>query len=181
MLPLVILVGLVVAFWVGLHRNPTLVPSPLIGKPAPAFDLPSLANPDQRITSEVLKGQVSLVNVWASWCVACREEHPVLMAFSQQHELPIIGLDYKDQRDSATQWLDKLGDPYTTVAFDADGKVGLDWGVYGAPETYLVDADGVIRCKHIGPVTPDYLNDTLVPMVKSLRAGQIPDPARCRM
>lgn len=172
LLPLIALVVFLVLagfLAVGLHRDPREVPSPLIGKPAPAFNLPQLAQPDQRLSPQDLRGQVWLLNVWASWCVACQAEHPVLVAFAKQGVVPLYGLNYKDQRDDALAWLQRFGDPYKLSLSDTAGLVGIDYGVYGVPETFVIDQRGVIRHKHIGPVTPDVLQDTLLPLVEKLR------------
>lgn len=153
---------------VGLTRDPREIPSPLIDKPAPDFSLPSLDTPGQRISARDLRGQVWVLNVWASWCVACRIEHPLLVEFSGQKVVPIYGLNYKDKRDDAIAWLGKFGNPYTRSLSDTDGVVGIDFGVYGVPETFVIDKQGVIRFKQIGPVTPEVLRDTIVPLVKKL-------------
>ena len=169
--PLLIFVVLLVFLWVGLSLNPREVPSPLIGKPAPAFQLGRLDDPARIISEKDLRGQVWLLNVWASWCVACMEEHPVLVQFSRAGVVPIYGLNYKDQREAAQAWLAKNGNPYTTSIADLDGKVGIDYGVYGVPETFLIDKAGVIRYKRIGPVTPKILNDQIMPLIKQLQAS----------
>ena len=169
--PLLVFVVLLMFLWVGLSLNPREVPSPLIGKPAPAFQLGRLDDPAHTVTEKDLRGQVWLLNVWASWCVACMEEHPVLVEFSRAGVVPIYGLNYKDQREAAQAWLAKNGNPYTTSIVDLDGKVGIDYGVYGVPETFLIDKAGVIRYKRIGPVTPKVLNDQILPLVKQLQAS----------
>jgi len=172
LIPLVLVVGLVAIFWVGLHRDPRAVPSPLIGKPAPAFSLSTLKQASRQITNQDLKGQVSLVNVWASWCMSCREESPVLMALARRNVVPIIGLDYKDQRAPAMKWLKNHGDPYSVIGFDSSGNVGINWGVYGVPETFVVDKQGVIRLKHVGPLTNKVINRQILPLVAKLRAAR---------
>jgi len=168
-IPLGVFVALVVLLAVGLTRNPAEVPSPLIGKPAPEFSVPSLADPGRMIGSEDLKGQVTIVNVWASWCAACRDEHPLLMELAARKIVPIVGLDYKDTRDEGLAWLRRFGDPYDSIAFDGDGRVGLDWGVYGVPETFVLDRNGVIRHKHIGPITRESVQKTLLPLIERLK------------
>jgi cytochrome c biogenesis protein CcmG/thiol:disulfide interchange protein DsbE len=155
---------------VGLNLNPREVPSPLIGKPAPAFELARLDDPTQRITHADLKGQVWILNVWASWCVACRQEHPLLVDFAKRNPVPLYGLNYKDKRDDAIRWLTNFGNPYTRSLSDTDGLVGIDFGVYGVPETFVIDKQGVIRMKHIGPVTPEVLRDDIIPLVRKLGA-----------
>jgi cytochrome c biogenesis protein CcmG/thiol:disulfide interchange protein DsbE len=169
LLPLAIFILLVGFLAVGLQLNPREVPSPLVGKPAPAFDLPVLHQPDKRFVPGDMRGKVWLLNVWASWCVSCREEHPVLMELSKRGVMPILGLNYKDKGDDATAWLKQFGNPYQLSAVDADGRIGIDYGVYGVPETYLIDADGVIRYKQIGPLTQAILEQKVLPMAKALR------------
>ena len=164
-----IFTGLVVLLAVGLNLNPREVPSPLIGKPAPAFQLPLLQEPDKTIAAKDQLGKVWLLNVWASWCVACREEHPVLVEYSKQSgAAPLYGLNYQDQRADGLRWLERYGNPYRASFFDADGKVGIDYGVYGVPETYVIDKKGVIRYKRIGPITPELLQNTVLPLVREL-------------
>ena len=155
---------------VGLNLNPREVPSPLIGKPAPAFELARLDDPAQRITREDLKGQVWILNVWASWCVACRQEHPLLVDFAKRSPVPLYGLNYKDKRDDGLGWLQRFGNPYKASLYDIDGRVGIDFGVYGVPETFVIDKQGVIRFKQIGPVTPEVLRDQIEPLLKQLNA-----------
>lgn len=168
LIPLAVFAIMVVFLGVGLTLDPKEVPSPLLGKPAPSFTLPEVSQPDISFTQERLKGQVSLVNVWASWCVSCRQEHPVLVDLSRKGIVPIYGLNYKDERNTALAWLSRLGNPYTASAFDADGKVGIEWGVYGVPETFVIDRSGTIRYKHTGPVTPEALEKTLLPLIREL-------------
>jgi cytochrome c biogenesis protein CcmG, thiol:disulfide interchange protein DsbE len=156
---------------VGLDRNPREVPSPLIGKPAPTFALATLHEPQRTITTQSLRGQPWILNVWASWCVACREEHPLLVAFAKRKSVALYGLNYKDQRDAGIRWLNALGNPYDASLFDADGRLGLDFGVYGVPETFVVDAQGVVRYKHIGPLTPAVLENKIEPLLKTLQTG----------
>ena len=169
-LPALVLIALVALFARGLFLDPTVVPSPLIGKAAPAFSLPTLADGKQTITQAEFQGKVSLLNVWGSWCVACRDEHPVLMQFAAGHVIPIYGLDYKDDRQAALDMLAKHGNPYATIAYDASGDVTINWGVYGAPETFLLDKRGIIRKKYIGPLTPELIRDDLMPRIQALRA-----------
>jgi cytochrome c biogenesis protein CcmG/thiol:disulfide interchange protein DsbE len=153
----------------GLDRDPRQVPSPLIGKPAPAFSLPQLEQAGQW-SAESMRGQVWLLNVWASWCVSCRQEHPVLVDLAKSGVVPIYGLNYKDQREEALRWLEQWGDPYKLSIMDPKGMTGIDYGVYGVPETYVIDKTGVIRYKQIGPLTPEILRDTILPLVKKLNA-----------
>jgi cytochrome c biogenesis protein CcmG/thiol:disulfide interchange protein DsbE len=167
--PLIVFIVLVGFLAVGLKLDPREVPSPFIGKPVPAFKLPQLAEPDKSLGSADLKGQVSLLNVWASWCVSCRQEHPLLVKLAKQNILPIYGLDYKDQREDGLGWLQHLGNPYAASAFDADGKVGIDLGVYGVPETFVVDKQGIIRHKHTGPITEEAWQSTLLPLIVKLQ------------
>ena len=168
LIPLAAFLALAVILAVGLKRDPREVPSPLIGKPAPAFALPRLDDPSKTVRLEDMRGKVWILNVWASWCVACREEHPLLMAFAKKGLVPIYGLDYKDERADATAWLARFGNPYDASLVDADGRVGIDFGVYGVPETFVIDRDGVIRLKHIGPLTPDVLATKIEPLLKQL-------------
>jgi cytochrome c biogenesis protein CcmG/thiol:disulfide interchange protein DsbE len=169
LLPLGIFIVLVALLAVGLNLNPREVPSPLVGKPAPVFSLPQLHAVDKTFSPQEMQGKVWLLNVWASWCVSCREEHPVLVEFAKSPEaIPVVGLNYKDKREDGQRWLARFGDPYTLSAFDADGRVGIDYGVYGVPETYLIDKAGIIRFKQIGPITPEVLQKTILPLVKEL-------------
>jgi cytochrome c biogenesis protein CcmG/thiol:disulfide interchange protein DsbE len=161
---------LVAFLGIGLRLNPREVPSPLIGKPAPAFELARLDRPDQTIGPKDLAGKVWLLNVWASWCVSCRQEHPLLNDLAREGIAPIVGLNYKDGREDGLRWLREWGDPYFVSAFDADGRVGIDYGVYGVPETFVIDKSGTIRHKHIGPLTPEAIRDKLVPLVRQLDA-----------
>ncbi len=170
LLPLGLFMVLVGFLAVGLTRDPREVPSPLIGKPAPGFALTHLDNAARTVRREDLLGRVWMLNVWASWCSACREEHPLLMAFAKRRLLPVYGLDYKDTRRDGLGWLARFGNPYEASFFDADGRVGLDFGVYGVPETFIVDKQGVVRFKHIGPLTPEVIEQRIVPLVRQLDA-----------
>jgi len=169
LLPLGIFIVLVGFLAVGLRLDPRKVPSPLIDKPAPQFTLPELMDPQRTFSQKDMLGKVWLLNVWASWCVSCREEHPVLVEFSKRNIVPVYGLNYKDDRKDALAWLARLGNPYTMSIMDRDGRVGIDYGVYGVPETYVIDKQGVIRYKQIGPVTPEILDAKIVPLVKKLQ------------
>jgi cytochrome c biogenesis protein CcmG/thiol:disulfide interchange protein DsbE len=153
----------------GLTRDPSNLPSALNGKPVPDFDLPPVQGRLLGLSSADLKGEVSLVNVFASWCVACRAEHPLFMKLAAQGTVPLHGLNYKDQPDAAAKWLDSLGDPYTRTGADISGRVAIEWGVYGVPETFVVGADGRIAYKHIGPVSDEVLAGTILPLVDALR------------
>ncbi|HMW76645.1 MAG TPA: DsbE family thiol:disulfide interchange protein [Rhodocyclaceae bacterium] len=181
-------VALVVLLAVGLGLNPRDVPSPLVGKPAPAFSLPVLAKPDQSFGPKDMAGKVWLLNVWSSWCVSCRQEHPVLVEFSKRASVPLVGLNYKEVRgdgefdmskmtpeeekklslERAGRWLSQHGDPYALSVLDLDGRVGIDYGVYGVPETYVIDKAGLIRMKHTGPITPEVLSGTILPLIGEL-------------
>jgi cytochrome c biogenesis protein CcmG/thiol:disulfide interchange protein DsbE len=169
LIPLLLFVILVGFLAVGLSRDPQAIPSPLIGKQAPAFEVPQLADPKKMFSPESMKGQTWILNVWASWCVACREEHPVLVELGKLQVAPIIGLDYKDKREDAMTMLSLQGNPYLLSAFDANGRVGIDYGVYGVPETYVIDQAGVIRFKHIGPITMAVLNQKILPLLAELK------------
>ncbi len=168
LIPPLVLVVLVVFLGIGLTKNPRKVPSPLIDKPAPVFQAPLLRQPDEKFKVADMRGKVWLLNVWASWCVACREEHPVLLALGQSGRVPLYGLDYKDTREAGKNWLDTAGDPYLASAVDPQGQIGMNYGVYGVPETYLIDKNGVIRYKQIGPLTPDVVENQILPMVEKL-------------
>ena len=168
--PLVAFLVLVAFFAVGLNRDPREVPSPFIGKPAPAFTLEQLHQPQLAFVPEDMRGKVWMLNVWASWCVSCRVEHPLLVEMSRRKVVPIVGLNYKDKRDEGLQWLAKFGNPYMLSAFDVEGRVGIDYGVYGVPETFVIDKQGVIRYKQIGPVTPEALEKKILPLIRQLQA-----------
>jgi cytochrome c biogenesis protein CcmG, thiol:disulfide interchange protein DsbE len=167
LLPLGLFIVLLGFLAVGLNRDPREVPSPLVGKPAPDFEVPQLHAPDKTFSPKEMLGKVWLFNVWASWCVSCRQEHPVLVEYSKKG-IPIVGLDYKDQRIDGLRWLKQYGDPYLLSAYDADGRVGINYGVYGVPETYLIDKAGTIRYKHIGPISPDAMETKILPLMKEL-------------
>lgn len=164
-LPVAMFAVIVALFINGLQRDPTVVPSPFIGKSAPAFDLPRLLQPEERITDEIFKGQVSLFNVWASWCPGCAREHELLMQVAEQSGVPIYGLNWKDEQADALQWLEERGNPYRAVAVDRDNITGIDWGVYGAPETFLIDANGIILYKLVGPLTAQIWVDEFAPRI----------------
>ena len=168
-LPLVIFLVVAIFLWVGLYRDPREVPSPLIDKPAPLFALPQLHTPAQSFSPETMRGKVWLLNVWASWCVACREEHAFLNDLSKRG-VPLVGLNYKDQRENALKWLDRFDNPYTLSVSDTDGRVGINYGVYGAPETFVIDKNGVIRYKQIGAVTPEVWRDKIEPLLRKLQS-----------
>jgi cytochrome c biogenesis protein CcmG/thiol:disulfide interchange protein DsbE len=173
LIPLALFVLLAVFLALGLNRDPSTVPSPLVGKPAPAFSLPRLvpeaATQAPNFSPRDLQGQVWLLNVWASWCVSCRQEHPVLMDLAKTRSVPLVGLDYKDARADARRWLAEHGDPYVLSVVDADGRVGIDYGVYGVPETYIIDKAGTIRFKQIGPVTREILETKMLPLIRELQ------------
>jgi cytochrome c biogenesis protein CcmG/thiol:disulfide interchange protein DsbE len=172
LIPLGAFLALVVFLALGLRLNPQEVPSPFVGKPAPAFSAPVLGQPDVRRTREQMLGKVWLLNVWASWCAPCREEHPLLVAYAKQPGAPaLVGLNYKDKPDAATKWLAQLGNPYVETLVDADGRIGIDYGVYGVPETFVIDQKGIVRLKHVGPLTPEAMRDRIVPLVDRLTRG----------
>ena len=171
LIPLGLFLFLLFLLLYGLQTDPRRVPSPLIGKPVPDFSLPRLKDETATLSAEDLRGQISLLNIWASWCVSCRHEHPLLVDLARRREVVIYGLNYKDDRTAALQWLNELGDPYQMSAFDQAGGVGIDFGVYGVPETYLIDSQGVIRYKHIGPLTQKDLRQVILPMIEQLRGA----------
>jgi cytochrome c biogenesis protein CcmG, thiol:disulfide interchange protein DsbE len=157
-----ILVGF---FVVGLRQDPSAIPSPLIGKPAPAFSLESLVDPALKTRNGDFAGHPWLLNVWATWCAGCRQEHEVLLAIAQANRVPIVGLNWRDDRSLALQWLSQLGDPYVSVAYDPEGRTAIDWGVYGAPETFLVGADGIVLKKHVGPLSLEDWERDFLPLL----------------
>ena len=168
LIPLVLFLVLAGFLLIGLFRDPHELKSVLINKPAPAFRLPQLNAAGKTISNEDMRGKVWLLNVWASWCVACREEHPWLIKYAESGVVPIYGLNYKDRNEDAIGWLEELGDPYTASAVDLDGRVAIDFGVYGAPETYVIDQSGTIRLKHVGPIFPDVWSEKILPVVQEL-------------
>ena len=168
--PLGLFVVLVAFLAVGLTRDPREVPSPYIGKAAPAFRLSQLADEKLAFSPQDMRGKVWLLNVWASWCVSCRVEHPLLVEMARRQVVPIVGLNYKDQRNDASKWLAQFGNPYALSVSDIEGNVGIDYGVYGAPETFLIDKQGVIRYKQIGPITPEALDTKILPLLKELNS-----------
>jgi cytochrome c biogenesis protein CcmG/thiol:disulfide interchange protein DsbE len=167
-IPLVLFILLVAFLAIGLRHDPHELPSPLINKAAPAFQLSQLKDSSKTFSAADMRGKVWLLNVWASWCVTCRDEHPLLIQYARSGALPIYGLNYKDNREDALSWLGELGDPYVLSVSDRDGRVGIDYGVYGAPETYLIDRDGIIRFKQVGPVTPDIWQEKILPLAQQL-------------
>jgi cytochrome c biogenesis protein CcmG/thiol:disulfide interchange protein DsbE len=169
LVPLGIFLVLCVFLGIGLGLNPREVPSPLIDKPAPAFSLPRLDDPEKKLSRDDMLGKVWLLNVWASWCAPCREEHPLVIDLAKRQVVPVYGLNYKDTRAAAKNWLAQLGDPYQATVFDQDGRVGIDFGVYGVPETFVIDQRGIIRLKHIGPLTPQVVREQIEPLIKQLQ------------
>lgn len=174
-IPLLVFFVVMIFLGIGLTLDPRLVPSPLIGKPAPALRLPLVADAGRTLDVAELKGQAFLLNVWASWCASCRQEHPLLLELAEQYLVPIYGLNYKDERPAALEWLARHGgDPYRASGFDPDGGTGLNWGVYGVPETFVVDKRGVVRHKHTGPLTSTAIDKELLPLIQSLQAEAAP-------
>ncbi|NOX08248.1 MAG: DsbE family thiol:disulfide interchange protein [Gammaproteobacteria bacterium] len=171
LIPLAIFLALVVLLGIGLTLDPRKVPSPFIDKPAPAFDLPQLYDNTLRLTPKDMKGQVWLLNVWASWCVSCRAEHRVITALANTREVNIIGLNYKDERVDALRWLQQFGNPYAASVSDLKGRTGIDYGVYGVPETFVIDQHGIIRYKQIGPVTDQAVAEIILPLIRKLKSG----------
>lgn len=168
-LPLTAFVALLAYFSIGLQRDPSRIPSVLIDKPAPQFDLPAIEGRDVGLSTQDLKGEVSLVNFFGSWCVSCRIEHPLLMQLAQEGEIPIYGIDWKDPPGAGAAWLERHGDPYTLIGDDADGRVAIDFGITGAPETFIIDRSGRIRYKYAGPITPQIWEQDLLPIIRKLR------------
>lgn len=171
LIPLGIFLVMVVFLGIGLTLDPREVPSPFIGKPAPAFKLERLHDARATISPDDMKGKVWLLNVWASWCVSCRAEHKVINRLASMKLVDVVGLNYKDQPEDARNWLRRLGDPYLTSAMDIEGKAGIDWGVYGVPETFVIDQQGIVRHKHIGPVTDQSLDETILPLIRKLKGS----------
>ena len=169
-IPLVIFAVIAGFLYKGLGMNPREIPSPLIGKSIPAFSLPSVEQAETIITNKDLLGNVYLLNVWATWCASCRAEHETLVQLSRSGKIDIVGLNWKDERDKAEVWLRQLGNPYTVNIFDKKGRTAIDLGVYGAPETFLVDSQGIIHYKHAGPVTMELINETIMPIVDQLKS-----------
>lgn len=172
LIPLIAFAILIPVFVIGLGRNPNELPSPFIGKPAPEFSLPTVRDPQQSVGSVDFAGKTALVNVWATWCVGCRQEHEFLLSLSRSGEIPIYGINWRDDLADAQRWLQQLGNPYVASGDDRDGRVGIDWGVYGAPETFLVAADGTVLYKHLGPMTRGVWERDFVPLIESSEAGK---------
>lgn len=175
MIPVTLLVVLAAFFARGLWLDPGYIPSPLVGKPAPEFSLPALKDPESVVSSKDYDGRVALLNVWATWCVGCREEHEFLYELSESGTVPIYGLNWRDEREAALDWLERLGDPYEASAYDYDGQVAVEWGVYGAPETFLLDRDGTVLHKHVGPLTVSHWRSDFLPIIKQ-RCNTLPCP-----
>lgn len=163
LLPLIVFLGITILFYSTLDRNTRLVPSPLINKPSPEFNLPALNNAQTQLSPSSFKGKPWILNIWASWCRECRIEHPLFNEMAQRYDFEIVGLNYKDQHADAQQWLQQFGDPFSTIVFDQQGTAGLDWGVYGVPETFLIDAEGIIRYKHVGAINSQIVQDVILP------------------
>ncbi len=171
LIPLALFIALAIFLGIGLTRDPKLVPSPLIDKPSPAFELSRLYEPEQKFSEKEFLGKVSIFNVWASWCAACRQEHPFLMKLAKENAVTIYGLNYKDTREDAKRWLMQYGgNPYKAIAYDDTGRAGMDWGVYGVPETFLIDKKGIVRYKHVGPLHPQVWQEQILPFIQKLRA-----------
>jgi cytochrome c biogenesis protein CcmG/thiol:disulfide interchange protein DsbE len=169
--PIAAFAVLIPIFIIGLQRDPSELPSPFIGMPAPAFSLPGLEDPTVAVGSKDYEGKTALVNVWATWCVGCRQEHDFLLTLAARESVPIYGLNWRDNREDALLWLQKLGNPYTASAYDADGTVGIDWGVYGAPETFLIGPDGTVLHKHLSPLTEEIWQRDFVPKISAVRGN----------
>ncbi len=168
-LPLVLFAGIAFYFGIGLTKDPRILPSALINKPAPEFDLPPLRDGGPGLAKKDLGGEVKLINVFASWCLPCRIEHPLLMRFAEKNIAPLYGLNYKDKKKDALAWLDELGDPYARIGSDLSGRAGIEWGVYGVPETYIIGRDGRIRYRHVGPISARAFKQTILPLIEELK------------
>lgn len=171
LLPLLLFVGVGVAFFLGFERDPRDIPSALIDKPVPAFALPPLPGRSDGLSADSLKGEVTLVNVFASWCIPCKAEHPIITRLAREQGVTVHAINHKDKAEDALAWLTRNGDPYKRIGADLDGRVSIDWGVYGVPESFLVDRQGRIRYKHVGPLTPQVVEEQILPLVKELRKG----------
>ena len=169
LIPFVLVAVMIPVFVIGLNRDPSEIPSPLLMKPAPEFELPRLKYPDQKVGSADYQGQLALLNVWATWCVGCRQEHDFLLKLASETDVPMYGLNWRDRRADALTWLQQLGDPYVASAYDEDGRIGIDWGVYGAPETFLISPDGVILYKHISPMTEEIWQEEFLPRIHAAK------------
>ena len=167
--PIIVFAIMIPVFLIGLNRDPTELPSPYIGKTGPQFELPRLLDAQQTVGSADYAGNIALINVWATWCVGCRQEHDFLLKLAAENDLSIYGINWRDRREDAVSWLDQLGNPYVASGFDADGRVGIDWGVYGAPETFLIDADGTVLYKHISPLNQTVWDEEFVPRIQAAR------------
>lgn len=170
LIPLLVFVALAVVLAIGLGRDPHAVPSPLVGRPAPEFVAPRLHEPEATLSRADLLGQVAVMNVFASWCLECRLEHPYVTELAERYDVPVYGLNYKDSREKARDWLARYGDAYTAIAYDPAGRIGLDWGVYGVPETFVLDRHGIIRHKRVGVLNAEVLRDEILPLIEKLRA-----------
>jgi len=165
-IPIALFAALIAFFFVGLGRDKETLPSPLIGKPAPAYDLPIVEDPARRVSNKDFAGKPHLVNIWGTWCPGCRQEHPVLLEIAKRNVVPMVGIDWKDDLAMAQQWLREYGNPYAVTGFDEDGRVSIDWGAYGAPETFLVDAQGIVVHKHVGPLTIEAWERDFMPRLR---------------
>lgn len=171
LLPFLLFIGVGAAFYLGFQRDPRDIPSALIDKPVPAFDLPPLPGRAEGLSSARLTGDVTLVNVFASWCIPCKAEHPVITRLAREQGVTVRAINHKDKAEDALNWLARNGDPYASIGVDLDGRTSIDWGVYGVPESFLIDRQGRIRFKHVGPLTPQVIEEQILPMVKHLRQG----------
>ncbi len=171
LVPIIVFVAMIAMFMIGLSKDPTILPSPYLGKAAPAFDLPRLDEPTRRVSNADFAGQTVLMNVWATWCVGCRQEHGFLLELARSGNIPIYGLNWRDRREDAQKWLQQLGNPYVTSGYDGDGTAGIDWGVYGAPESFLVSADGTVLYKYLGPLNQQVWEREFVPRINA-QAGE---------
>jgi len=169
LVPIIVFAGLIGIFYVGLHKDPGKLPSVLIGKPAPEFNLTRLFKPEEHFTPADMKGKVWILNVWASWCESCRYENPLFMQLARTSDVPIYGMNYKDKPEEAKRWLQEYGNPYKVIAVDANGYVGINFGIYGVPESFIIDKQGIIRYRHAGPISSEDWRKIFMPMIKELR------------
>ena len=173
LLPFAVFIAIGLALMAGLRRDPRELPSALVGKPAPAFELPVLEADGRTVRASDMRGKVWMLNVWASWCGPCQLEHPLIMDLAKQTRVPVVGLNYKDKPEAARAWLQRLGNPYSATLVDPDGRTGIDFGVYGVPETFVIDGEGIVRFRQAGPLTAEALEKRVLPLMRQLEMGRV--------